>query len=228
MYLVKPSVEILTPIDAAAMMKRIEMAGRTCWKSEDKSKDGGSEAFIRAIMSKNHMSVIEHESISVRIICDRGVLAELSRHRLVSLSVESTRYCCYSEDKKGMKFIIPCWFKDMTEGEYTVDDYKEWYSKRAYSKLETEWIDAMLNAEVHYNEMLSLGAKPEQARSVLPNSLKTELVMTCNLREVCHILDLRTSRAAHPQIREIMIDLYDKLVRSGLGVFFEKIQPFRE
>ena len=232
MQLVKPSIKILTPIDAEAMMKRIEAAGRTCYKSEDRITEDSAVKFIKAIMTKNHVSVIEHESISVRIICDRGVSHELTRHRLMSVSQESTRYVNYS--KKGMCFIIPPWV-NVGEGQYNSEqDIRDYFINSSNGRYMKElgnncsWCIDMYNAEGTYNKYISLGWKPEQARSVLPNSLKTELVMTCNLREWRHFLNLRTARAAHPQMREVANMIYDSFIQSGLGVFFDDIVPYRE
>lgn len=200
MKLVKPSFEILTKINRVDILKKIEMAGRTCYKSDsDYTEKSGSE-FLRKIIKRGHLSVIEHENITVKFICDRGVTHELVRHRLASYSQESTRYCNYSG---GVTFVIPLWLQnDLKEGEYE----QETVSIDAWT-----WCHNMLRAEKDYKRLLQIGWTPQQARSVLPNSLKTEIVATCNLREWKHILKLRTSNAAHPQIREIMIPLQTEL-----------------
>lgn len=218
MKIIKPSVEVITPIDPLAIMRRIEVAGRTCWKSEEKITETSAEPFIRSVMNKNHLSVIEHESISVRVICDRGVTHEIVRHRLMSYSQESTRYVSYK--KKGMEVILPCWFTYFKEGEYTTKNVPRGYSVDVPQN-EAKWVLAMLDAESYYNAMLENGWTPQQARSVLPNSLKTEIVITGNLRNWRHFFELRTSTAAHPQMREIAEMIRGKFIESGLGVFFE-------
>lgn len=185
---VRPSFEInLGEGEGREMLKRIEKAGRTCYKTEGKIKDGSAEKFVRMILGRTppHESVIEHESVSVRIICDRGVTHEIVRHRLASYSQESTRYCNYAEDKFG--------------SEITVIDPAPFLKGDVYDA----WLGAMKNAERAYFAMLEMGASPQMARSVLPNSLKTEIVMTCNLREWRHFFTLRSAEAAHPQMRQI-------------------------
>ncbi|MBU1067443.1 FAD-dependent thymidylate synthase [Patescibacteria group bacterium] len=217
MKIIKPSYEILTDIDPKKIMANIERAGRTCYKSEDKiktewvkigknlqkfstgdvhyipalsKKNTSAEPFIRGIIKSGHHSVLEHESISVRFICDRGVSHELVRHRLASFSQESTRYCNYSVD--GLTFIRPLFWDENSE---------EYY----------QWAYAMKVASQTYMRLLQLGARPEQARAVLPNSLKTEIVMTANIRGWRHVFTLRCTKAAHPQMREIMMPLLEEL-----------------
>ena len=223
MLLVKPSYQILTPLDPIAMLKRIEAAGRTCYKSEDRITEDSAIKFIKAILTRNHESVIEHESLSVRFICDRGVTHEIVRHRLASYSQESTRYCCYSPEKKGMSFVIPPWCQ-LPMGEVTDVDNLFQSSMKDGRDGDATWLVAMDKAEKCYNHLLNVvGWKPEQARSVLPNSLKTEIVMTANLREWRRVLSLRTSTAAHPQMREIMVPLLTEL-RTKIPVIFDNIE----
>lgn len=167
----------------------VEAAGRTCWKSEDKIEFGSAGPFIERIMGFKHDSVLEHGAITVRFICDRGVSHELVRHRIASFSQESTRYCNYGKDKHGneVTFIDPRpAFPNMTEEAFNI------------------WETVMLNTELAYFKMLAAGSAPQEARAILPNSLKTEVVMTTNPREWRHIFRLRCDRAAHPQMRELM------------------------
>lgn len=225
MYLIKPSVEIITPIDAPAMMARIEAAARTCYRSEAKITPESAPKMIRSLIARGHESVLEHESISVRIICDRGVMAELTRHRLNSFSIESTRYVSYS--KRGMTFVIPPWVK-IKESELKIEDHVL-HRDSSWSEEDFVWVSAMFGAEHYYNHLLDhYKWTPEKARSVLPNSLATNIVTTANLRQWRNVLKLRTDRTAHPQAREVMNDLYDKFIAAGLGVFFEDIKPYRE
>lgn len=180
----------------------IELAGRTCYKSEDKITLDSAEAFVAKIRSINHESVLEHGSITVKFIVDRGVSHELVRHRVASFSQESTRYCNYSKDKFGneLTFIEPCfWDSD--------------------GMMLNEWHRACLNAEETYLWMLANGAKAQEARSILPNSLKTEVVMTANPREWRHVFKLRCAEAAHPQMREVMIPLRDEFIQKWPALF---------
>jgi thymidylate synthase (FAD) len=205
MILVKPSFEIRTDLDGMKMLRNIEEAGRVCYKSEDKITDESAEKFVRGIIKSGHHSVIEHESLSVKFICDRGVTHEMVRHRLAAYSQESTRYCNYGKDKfkNQVTYIIPVW-SNIPEGVYN-DTY---ICKTGGEQI---WFNAMLNLEQDYLNLLNVGWVPQQARSILPNSLKTEIVMTCNVREWRHVFNLRTSMAAHPQIVEVMKPLQQKL-----------------
>jgi len=183
MILVKPSATILSV--STFPLQLIEEAGRTCYKSEDKITKESAPIFAAAILKRQHDSVIQHASATVRFVCDRGVSHEIVRHRLASYSQESTRYCDYRGE---VAFVIPPWCK---EGEH---GFKAWR-------------EAMEAAEAYYKYLRSCDWKPEQARAVLPNSLKTELVMTANLREWRHFFRMRTAPAAHPQMREVAIPL---------------------
>lgn len=206
MKIIEPSYVIEEEIDAQKMMQTIERAGRTCYKSEHNISDGSAEKFIANIIKRGHESVIEHEKITVRFICDRGVTHEMVRHRMASYSQESTRYCNYANDKFGneLTFIKPCFWDESTD------------EGKAKMKL---WEKSMQNIENEYNELIELGAKPEEARSILPNSLKTEIVVTMNLRSWRHFFRLRTAPAAHPQIREIAESLLEEL-KEKLPVIF--------
>ncbi len=205
MKIIKPYYIIEDEINPQRIMLTIEKAGRTCYKSEGKIGDGTAEKFIANIIKRGHESVLEHEKLTVRFICDRGVTHELVRHRIASYSQESTRYCNYSQDKFGneLTFIKPCFWSEDS------DNYKM-------------WLESMEYIESVYNKMIEAGAKPEEARSILPNSLKTEIVVTMNMREWRHYFKLRTSPAAHPQIREISKALLEEL-REKLPVLFGDI-----
>ncbi len=207
MKIIKPSVELVEEIDAAAIMKKIERAGRVCYKSEGNIKDDSAEKFIRGIIKRGHESVIEHATVSFKIICDRGVTHELVRHRLASYSQESTRFCDYTAGKFGgeLTFIKPCFWSEDNE------NFQLW--KATMAQLEKNYLTLRAN-----------GAKPEEARSILPNSLKTEIFVTMNLREWRHFLKLRTAKAAHPQMREVALKIYKILVEK-LPAVFDDIQP---
>ena len=191
---------------AKRILKDIELAGRTCYKSEDKITDTSASDFIKMLIRRGHESVLEHHSISVRFIVDRGVSHEIVRHRLASFSQESTRYCDYSNKKHG-------------NGINVIDISKHLKNPESY----TYWKMAMEYAEMAYRSMIASGESAQIARSVLPNSLKTEIVVTANLREWREIFRQRTSTAAHPCMREIMCPLLDRL-KVFLPEIFEDIE----
>jgi len=214
MLLVKSSHKIL--FISPKPLETIEAAGRTCYKSEDKITEGSAEKFVKMVVKRGHLSVIEHAYMSVKFICDRGVTHEVVRHRLAAYSQESTRYCNY---KGGVTFIIPPWI-DIPEGDFSETDAGELF-REGYCP-EYEWFRFMLNAENTYKSLIYEWS-PQQARSVLPNSLKTEIIMTANLREWMHVFKLRTSKAAHPQIRELMIPLLEEM-KILVPVIFDDIK----
>lgn len=218
MKLIKPSYEILSDIVGEVMLENIEIAGRTCYKSEEKITDNSAKEFIKMILERGHESVVEHEKITIRFICDRGVSHELVRHRIASFSQESTRYCNYSTDKHDnqLTFIIPNWIS-LNEGEF-----KELYNLDLDSAPYNYWFNHMLWSEKTYNVLIAEGWQPQQARSVLPNSLKTEIVVTANLREWREIFRQRTAKVAHPQMRELMCPLLDEL-KTILPIIFDDI-----
>ena len=205
MKIIKPSIKILSEVDANKIMRNIEICGRVCYKSENMVNEDSAKKFIKRIIASGHESVLEHEKLTIKFICDRGVSHEIVRHRIASYSQESTRYCNYSQEKFGkeLTLIRPCFWKD-DEEKYRI------------------WCDVMEKVECSYNELMSMGAKPEEARSILPNSLKTEIVVTMNLRELRHFLRLRTSTKAHPQMREVA-NMLLRYVKESLPVFFEDI-----
>lgn len=200
----------LSPKDGERILRNIELAGRTCYKSEDNNALGDFEKtkrFVKMLIERGHESVLEHEKISVRIICDRGVTHEIVRHRIASYSQESTRYCNYGQDKFG--------------NELTFIDLRQFLANPEARKL---WETSMQQAETTYLELVNQhGVPPQFARSVLPNSLKTEIVVTANIREWRHIFKLRTSKAAHPQMQEIMGPLLQELQKL-IPVVFDDIE----
>lgn len=202
MNIVLPSHEIIDPIDGDAILRKLELCGRVAYKSEDRITPDSAKRFVAALLRSGYESVIEHVSIRVRFICDRGVTHELVRHRLAAYTQESTRYCNYS--KMGMTFIKPCFWADFTEGYW-------------------EWMHAMRDAEARYNQLIACGSTPQQARPVLPNSLKTEIICTANLREWRHILRLRTAKDVHPQMRELMLPLLQEF-KSRIPIIFDDIE----
>jgi thymidylate synthase (FAD) len=210
MKLIQPYFKILSEIDGISILKSIERAGRTCYKSEDKITEGSAERFVQMLIDRGHESVLEHEKISVLFVCDRGVSHEIVRHRLASFSQESTRYCNYSNGRFGgeLTFIIP-----------SFEGNKIYTHEVGY----TEWRVAMRDAEQHYMNLIKIGWQPQHARSVLPNALKTEIVVTANIREWRTIFKQRASKAAHPQMRQLMCPLLYKL-KQCIPLIFNDIQ----
>jgi len=210
MILLKPSTTIRSVTKNA--LEVIECAGRTAYKSEAKITDGSAEKFIASIIKRGHESVLEHASMSVHFVIDRGVSHELVRHRLAAFTQESTRYCNY---KGGVTFIIPPWV-DITPGEYLhLHDYKD--DIDPFPKW--RWFQMCLVSERCYKDLLADKWTPQQARSVLPNSLKTEITVTANMREWRHIFKLRCANDAHPQMREVMIPLLNTVAEMYPALF---------
>lgn len=211
MQIIKAYYEILTPIDGPEIMRFIEKIGRVCYKSEEKTTSYSYRKFIENLISRGHEAMLEHFSISVKFVCDRGISHELVRHRLASFAQESTRYCNYGSENKGLTFIQPCWFHMDVLGYRNSNGPILDPENPMYKIIDVQpmvrWINNMLQIEELYNRLLEEGWKPEEARSILPNSLKTEIVITANLREWRHIFSLRADSHAHPQMRELMIPL---------------------
>ena len=193
MKIIEPKVEILTPINGEEILKHLEKVGRICYKSEDKIADDSYEKFIGNIIKRGHESIVEHFNITVKFTTDRGISHEIVRHRIASYAQESTRYCNYSKEKFGdeISVVKPV---DIKEG----------------TKEYEEWIRAMMCAETFYMSLINTGCKAQTARSVLPTCTKTEIMVTMNLREWRHFIKLRSSRAAHPDIRILAIDLLNQ------------------
>lgn len=202
MKIVLPKAEIMGPLDGKAVLRHIERCGRVCYKSEEKITDDSAEKFIANVIKRGHESVIEHFNVTVKFTVDRGISHEIVRHRLASYSQESTRYCNYAKGVFGAEITVikPAFFVEGTAGYLC-------------------WKNACEEAENAYFSLLDLGCTPQEARSVLPNSLKTELYMTANLREWRHFLRLRTAAAAHPQMREVAIQLLHATQLILPGVF---------
>lgn len=205
MKIIKPSVEIIDKIVPEEIIKKIELCGRVCYKSEDRITTESGTKFIMNLIKRGHESVLEHASFTVKFICDRGVTHEIVRHRLASYSQESTRYCNYSKgDFDGQITVIEPLYLEVGTAGYEL------------------WRSSCEEAEKKYFDLLGWGCSPQEARAVLPNSLKTEIMMTANIREWRHFLKLRTSPAAHPQMREVA-DMLLEQVNFILPVFFGDI-----
>ena len=205
MKIIEPGVELVNPVSEKTAMLHLEMCGRVCYKSEDKTSEDSAETFLRGIIKRGHEAVLEHINATIKFTCDRGVSHELVRHRMASYCQESTRYCNYSNKKFGRSVAViePAYLRD------DPDAYMVWQS-------------ACNLAESAYFTLLDLGRTPQEARAVLPNSLKTEVMMTANIREWRHFLKLRCAPASHPQMREVALMALDAL-HEQYPVLFEDI-----
>lgn len=199
MKIIKPSVAWEHGPSYPEALRVVEMAARTCYKSFDKSGADTAEPLIRHCIKLGHESILEHVAFGLRLITDRGVMAELTRHRIgVAFSIESTRYCRYAGE---IEFVSPWWYED---------------NDRVFE-------NACRVAEVSYRALLKNGLSPQGARAVLPNCLKTEIVATANIREWRHIFKLRRSSAAHPDMKGLMDRAYE-IARMNYPVFFEEVE----
>lgn len=213
MQVIKAGYEIMDPLNGMEILKKIEQVARVCYKSEDKITEGSAVKMVRALIKNNHLAMLEHFSFSVKFIVDRGVSHEIVRHRVSSFAQESTRYCNYGTKSGEIAVIEPCYLSDPTK-----DD---WYKKY------TAWESACMEAEECYLLMLDAGATPQEARAVLPTSLKTEIVMTANLREWRHFFNLRACGATgkpHPQMLEVAVPLLQEL-KDRIPVVFDDLEP---
>lgn len=205
---ITPGVNQVDFVEGLPIIQNLERIARVCYQSEEKMTRDGESArrMMRTLIENGHEAMLEHEKLTVLFTCDRGISHELVRHRMASFAQESTRYCNYSKGKFGheVTFIRPCFLDN---------------SSRAYN----DWTRTIVECEQRYFDMLEAGCKPEEARDVLPTSLKTQVVVTANMREWRHILKLRCAKDAHPQMKELMIPLLMELKRR-IPVLFDDIQ----
>ena len=222
MNILKAGFEILTPISEGGIeeLKHIEKIGRVCYKSEGKITEDGESAkkFVKMLINRGHEAMIEHSSLSVKFVVDRGVSHELVRHRIASFAQESTRYVNYSLEKFGNEINVI----DIRDG-INLDNKMKNMDSDTISAIMGEWCLAMEDAEKHYMKMIELGATPQIARSVLPNSTKTEITISANYREWRNFFKLRVPNTAHPQMREVTIPLLNELKRR-LPIIFDDIE----
>ena len=222
MNILNPRFEILTPISEGGIeeLKHIEKIGRVCYKSEGNITEDGESAkkFVKMLINRGHEAMIEHSSLSVKFVVDRGISHELVRHRIASFAQESTRYVNYSLDKFGNEINVI----DIRNG-IIFDNKMKNMDSRTIELIINEWLLAMEDAEKHYMKMIELGATPQIARSVLPNSTKTEITITANYREWRNFFKLRVPNTAHPQMREVTIPLLNEL-KSMLPIIFDDIK----
>lgn len=201
MKIVKQSATLINPFSSAMtdkeyftfQLKNVEKIARVCYKSEDKITDDSYISFVRGLIKRNHMAMLEHGGFSVLFVTDRGISHEIVRHRLASFAQESTRYCNYANGKFNGEISI------IAPLELPIQD----------------WLEPMVELEFSYKKMLSQGIKPQIARNILPTALKTEIVMTANFREWIHFLKLRTAKDAHPQIQEVANQVLEMLKKNA-------------
>ena len=203
MKIIEPSVKILTPIDGKTILKHLEECGRTCYQSHDNTTEDSAERLLRQIIKSGHESVLEHFLITVKMQMDIGAYNDITRHRLASFSIESTRWCNYSKGTFGteLKFMKPC----NIEGE-----------------LYDDWLKTMEYIEKMYMQMAEKGAAPDQLRMILPHSTAAEVCMSANLREWRHIFRLRTAKNAHPSVQQVMNMLLAEF-KKKIPVIFDDI-----
>lgn len=215
MKIVEPIIYV-EPYDGVKIMKRLERACRTCYRSEDTISDTSYKTLLKNCINRGHESILEHEKISIRMICDIGVYKDLTRHRIASFSIESTRYCNYGRDKfdNQIKFIKPVFYTDT------------WINRNYEGSTMTEdeqksmlWYRCMEDIEESYLNMTKIGCKPDELRMLLPHSTAAEVNMTANIREWKHILSLRCTNHAHPSIQQILIPLLLKFKEDMPEIF---------
>lgn len=191
MEIIEPKVEVEN-YDGIKIMKNIERACRTCYRSEGMITEDSYKKLLNNCINRGHESVLEHEKITVRFTCSINSYKDLTRHRAgTAFSIESTRYCNYSKDKfdNQINFIKPCNIKEGTS-RYDI------------------WEECMQKIEECYNNMAEIeGTTVDQLRMLLPHSTAAELYMTANIREWRHILSLRADKHAHPSVQQVMIPL---------------------
>ncbi len=203
--IVAPKVEIITPIDGDYILKHLELCARNCYKSEDKITADSAKAMIKKLLEMGHEAMIEHFSITVKFTTDVGAYKDLTRHRMASFAIESTRFCNYAKGKYGneLTFMRP---SNMEEG----------------SEIYNIWYKTMEMIEKSYLEMAEKGAKADQLRMMLPHSTKADVIMTANIREWRHVFKLRCAPATHPSVRHVMTMLL-KEFRKKIPVLFDDI-----
>jgi thymidylate synthase (FAD) len=204
MKIIKPEIQV-EQYDGIKIMKNIERACRTCYRSEGLITEDSYKRLLKNCINRGHESVLEHEKITIRMTCDVGVYKDLTRHRFGSFSIESTRYCNYGKDKfdNEIKFIEPIYFDEAEKAQY--------------------WVAAMTEIEKIYLTMSELGCTPDELRMILPHSTAAEVTMTANIREWRHILDLRTKKMTHPSIRQLLIPLLLKF-KEDMPELFDSIE----
>lgn len=210
MKIIKPYAKIIDVFNGYDILRKIEKIGRVCYKSENKITNDSAKDFVSMIIKRGHEAILEHASVTVKFVCDRGISHELVRHRVASYAQESTRYCNYSNNKFGneLTFIKP----------FYLDDWGLEYAR---------WLGALKKDETVYFKLVDEGLSPQEARGILPNCLKTEIYMTANLREWRHFFNLRCDVKAHPQMRELTLPLLQNMHKIIPVVFDDIYDKFK-
>lgn len=200
MKISKQEVELLNCLSYEDMLKNIEIAGRTCYKSELEFTKESGEKFVKKLIKLGHESVLEHGSLTFKIKTNRNITHELVRHRIASYSQESTRYVKY-DDIEFIPWIDPRGLK--VNHVYDLEDL-------------------YVDLEFLYGKLIEDNFKPEEARDILPGSVATTIIVTMNMRELRHFLKLRLSKAAHPQMRDLAKMIQD-IVKENYPVFIGEL-----
>lgn len=224
MKIIKPYTEIYnargeayTREDGESALRLIELAGRVCYKSESRIGDGTAESFVANIIRRGHESVLEHAGLAVRFVCGRAIAQQITRHRIPSYSMESQRYCNYAEEKFGDQITViePLFFDPHERAAYDS-------AMTRYAPKYEIWHDAIESCEYAYKNLLERGATPQEARAVLPNCTKTELIMTVNFRGWRQFLKTRTASGVDPELRYLTIPLLKRL-KDLIPVVFDDV-----
>ena len=198
-----PKVVIQSELDGEGTLRRIESLARGCYKSHDKTTETSHKDFVGKVLhTLKHEGIAEHSSITFTLVTDRGVMAEVTRHRHATFLVESTRYVNY--DNKGLDFVLPPWM----------------------NKNSTCWSTYIVecsNIEWGYKSFLKLGWKPQEARYFLPNGIRTQIGVTMNFGSLRNFLKKRTNVAAHPQMRQLSVPLL-RYMKETVPVIFDDIE----
>lgn len=217
MKVIDAGFKFIDKMDGRGILRKLEKIGRICYKSEDKITENSAPGFVKGLIARGHEAMLEHASLSVEFDVDRGVTHEAVRHRIASFAQESTRYCNYSDDKFGNEITL-------------INPQGAFWNKIEETELNNKrmaiWNRAAKQSEENYNDLLALGAKPQEARTVLITSTKATIVITANLREWRHIMNLRavgTTGAPHPQMLEVMRPLLTAL-HIRIPVVFDDIE----
>lgn len=215
MNIIDPWIEVEN-FDGVKIMKNIERACRTCYRSEGLITEDSYKKLLKNCINRGHESVLEHEKITVRMCVDIGVYKDLTRHRFGSFSIESTRYCNYGKDKfeNEIKVIKPVFYDET----WVEDGYNSFTQNKSML-----WYKTIQEVEKNYIEMSNLGCTPDEMRMILPHSTAAEVTMTANIREWRHILDLRTKKMTHPSIRQVLIPLLLKF-KEEMPELFDTIE----
>lgn len=229
MKVIDPSVIVSLQSAPHFIMQTIEDAGRTCYKSEDKINETSHVAFIERLVRRGHEAMLEHGYATAHFRIDRGISHELVRHRLASFAQESTRYCNYKD--KDIEFVKPTWFTH-EEADKALENYSYYLANpsqniKKYAII--KWFDICQDTGIAYKELINhCGRSPQEARSLLPNALATDIVVTANLREWRTILKLRCAKDAHPDMRYIMLRLLSDMHKLFPPVFEDIYQLYKE